>query len=154
MQKNTWQPAIGRRYLSETTNDLHPELRRTLLWCISKHKPLIQTAFEPVFIILTKGFNCVNVHVCCRMCAFDTAGICFRARVHVYPPLKVVCVCLFPPIRWRSVLSWSSRFPTARTRSWLPVCRASRAWTWTRSPSGHPRWDTAHRHLIITVFQC
>lgn len=42
MPKNTWHPAIGRRQLSEATNDLHPELRRTLLWWISEHKPLIQ----------------------------------------------------------------------------------------------------------------
>lgn len=56
--------------------------------------------------------------------------------------------------RWRNAWSWSSRFPTAHTRSWPPVCRASRAWTLTRSLSGHPRWDEALETLKYLYFQC
>lgn len=76
-------------------------------------------------------------HVCMR----QKCNVLFRG-MYVHLPIAER-FRLFHAVRWRSVWSWSSRFPTAHTRSWPPVCRASRAWTWTRSQSGRPRWAAA-----------
>lgn len=80
------------------------------------------------------------------ICAWDMSGI-RRVSCVVYVLRLFSTSHRGLSVRWRNVWSWSSRFPTARTRSWPPVCRASRAWTWTRSLSGHPRWEAAPRHF-------
>lgn len=111
---------------------------------------------EFLFLNLTLFWVEVWVHVCNwswhKLCISGRSSQCVHGSGWgLCPDFSVFlpfCVCF----RWRNVWSWWSRFPTAHTRSWPPVCRASRAWTWTRSLSGHPRWEKINTTNLIKPF--
>lgn len=85
-----------------------------------------------------------------RICTTKTVAVlplCRYAWRWVYVAFWGVCLC---SSRWRSVWTWSNRWRTALTRSWLPACRVSRALIWRRDPSSHRLWVPASTVLSDT----